>query len=197
MGSQWTRDKVYTKAVKAGYRSRAAYKLLEINKRFSVIRKDDNVIDLGSSPGSWLQVLREMTDGIVAGIDLNPVAPIQGVSIYRGDFTDQLMQQRLRSGFDVVNVVVCDASPKLSGQSSYDQARAIELGEMALEFASGVLKKGGNFVVKSFQGEMFPELMERCRKQFYSVKAYRVGASRRGSSEVYIVAKNFRGGNEE
>lgn len=197
MGSQWTKDKVYTKAVKAGYRSRAAYKLLEINKRFSVIRRDDNVIDLGSSPGSWLQVLREMTDGRVAGIDLNPVAPVQGVSIYRGDFTDKMMQERICSGFDLVNVVVCDASPKLSGQSSYDQARAIELGEKALDFATGVLKKGGNFVVKSFQGELFPELMERCRNDFYSVKAYRVSASRRGSSEVYIIAKNFKGVNEE
>jgi len=193
MGSQWTRDKVYTKAVKAGYRSRAAYKLLEINKRFSIIRSDDNVIDLGSSPGSWLQVLRESTEGKVAGIDINPVAPINGVSIYRGDFTDQIMQQRLLSGFEVVNVVVCDASPKLSGQSSYDQARAVDLGEKALDFAVGVLKKGGNFVVKSFHGELFPELMDRCRRYFYSVKAYRVSASRRGSSEVYIIAKNFKG----
>ena len=136
MGSQWTKDGVYRKAMKAGYRARAAYKLLEIQQRHTIIRADDNVVDLGAAPGSWLQVIRDLTDGKVIGVDLKPIAPIEGVTTITGDFTDPLVQERIREETGgIVNVVVSDAAPKLSGQKSYDQARAVGLGEDALAFA--------------------------------------------------------------
>lgn len=193
MGSQWGADRFYKKAVSEGYRSRAAYKLRDIQNRFNIIRNDDNIIDLGAAPGSWMQVLRELTGGEIIGIDLNPIASIEGTKTITGDFTTDVVQQKITSIVHEVNVVVCDASPKLSGQKSYDQARAVALSEEALLFAIKVLKPGGNFVVKSFQGEMFHDLLELARENFYSVKVYRSRAARRGSSEAYIIAKNFKG----
>ncbi len=193
MGSQWGRDRVYARAVRAGYRSRAAYKLLEIQQRNAIIRPDDNVVDIGAAPGSWLQVLRELTGGKVIGVDLNPIAPIEGVTTIVGDFTDPEVQERILAELDLVNVVVSDASPKLSGHRSYDQARAVALGEEALLFACRALKPGGNLVIKSFQGELFVDLMTKVRRHFRSVKGYRAKASRKGSAEMYIIAKNFIG----
>ena len=193
MGSQWGKDKYYNKSRSEGYRSRAAYKLLDIQKRFNVIRDDDNIVDLGAAPGSWMQVLRDMTSGAIVGVDLNPIAPIENTIQITGDFTTEKIQEKVISHIHEVNVVVCDASPKLSGSKSYDQARAIGLNHEAFEFARRVLKPGGNFVIKSFQGEMFSELLNDIRESFYSVKVYRTTASRRGSTETYIIAKNFRG----
>ncbi|KQC04882.1 MAG: 50S rRNA methyltransferase [Methanoculleus sp. SDB] len=193
MGSQWGHDRYYAKAMKDGYRSRAAFKLVEIQNRFNIIRPDDNVVDLGAAPGSWLQVIRDLTEGAVVGVDLNPIAPVDRTVTFTGDFTTPAVEERIRSGLDEVSVVVCDASPKLSGQKAYDQARAIGISEDALAFACRVLKPGGNFVVKSFQGELFPELLNAVRERFYSVRVYRTKASRKGSAEVYIIAKNFRG----
>lgn len=194
MGSQWTKDSVYRKAMKAGYRARAAYKLLEIQQKSGIIRPDDNVVDLGAAPGSWLQVIRDLTRGKVIGVDLNPIVPMEGVTTITGDFTDSLIQERIREAAGgIVNVVVSDAAPKLSGQKSYDQARAVGLGEDALAFACTILKPGGNLVIKSFQGELFADLLAEVRKHFYSVRGYRTKASRKGSAEVYIIAKNFKG----
>ncbi|CCJ36078.1 ribosomal RNA large subunit methyltransferase E [Methanoculleus bourgensis MS2] len=194
MGSQWTKDSVYRKAMKAGYRARAAYKLLEIQQKSGFIRPDDNVVDLGAAPGSWLQVIRDLTGGKVIGVDLNPIVPMEGVTTITGDFTDPLIQERIREeAGGIVNVVVSDAAPKLSGQKSYDQARAVGLGEDALAFACTILKPGGNLVIKSFQGELFADLLAEVRKHFYSVRGYRTKASRKGSAEVYIIAKNFKG----
>jgi len=194
MGSQWTKDSVYRKAMKAGYRARAAYKLLEIQQKHEIIRPTDNIVDLGAAPGSWLQVLRDLTGGKVVGVDLNPIAPMEGVTTIAGDFTDPEVQDRIREeAGGIVNIVVSDASPKLSGQKSYDQARAVGLGEDALAFACTILKPGGNLVIKSFQGELFGELVAEARKHFYSVRGYRTKASRKGSAETYIIAKNFKG----
>lgn len=191
MGSQWGHDKVYLKAKSEGYRSRAAYKLVEIQKRFDVIHRSDNVIDLGAAPGSWLQVVRTLTDGRVLGIDLSPIPPIEGVETIEGDLTDPHVYVQARALLGMVNVIISDASPKLSGQRSYDQARAIALGEEALGFACNVLKHGGNFVVKSFQGTDFPELLTETQRHFHSVKTCVTQATRRGSTELYIIAKNF------
>jgi 23S rRNA (uridine2552-2'-O)-methyltransferase len=177
--------------MKEGYRSRAAFKLLEIQNRYSVIRRNDNVVDLGSAPGSWLQVVRNLTDGTVLGIDLSPVPPIEGVLTISGDFTEPEIQKTVSETVPVVNVIISDAAPRLSGHRSYDQARAIGIGMAALAFASTMLKPGGNFVVKSFQGEDFGEILNETRKHFFSVRTYRCHASRKGSAEIYIIAKNF------
>lgn len=193
MGSQWTRDAVYRKSVKEGFRARSAYKLLDINTRFNIIRRTDNVVDLGCAPGSWLQVLKTLTDGKLCGVDLNPVAPLEGVVTIMGDFTTPEVQEQVRAAMPSVNVVVCDASPHLSGAKAYDQARITALNEDALNFAATLLKQGGNLVMKSFQGTDFNELVELVKARFYSVRVIRSSATRRGSTECYIVAKNFIG----
>ena len=104
--------------MREGYRSRAAYKLIEIQQNAGVIREDDNVVDLGAAPGSWLQVIRSLTEGRVLGVDLNPIAPIEGVETIVGNFAAPALQARVKEALGVVNVVVADASPKLSGQRS-------------------------------------------------------------------------------
>ncbi|MGA2161049.1 MAG: RlmE family RNA methyltransferase [Methanoregula sp.] len=192
-GSQWSRDKVYLRAKHEGFRSRASFKLIEIQEKFAIIRRDDNVIDLGAAPGSWLQVLRTLTEGRVLGIDLNPIAALDGIETIEGDITDPAIQQRAHEMLGSVSVVVCDAAPKLSGHKSYDQARAIALGEEALSFACNVLKPGGNFVIKSFQGADFPELFALIKEHFRAVKTYSTKATRKGSTEIYIIGKNFKG----
>ena len=193
MGSQWGYDRTHIRAKQEGYRSRAAYKLLEIQQKFMVIRPEDNIVDLGAAPGSWLQVERSLTQAKVVGIDLNPIAALDGVETLEGDLNDPEIQKKVRLMLGVVNVVVCDAAPKLSGHKSYDQARIIELNEQALKFACAVLKQGGNFVVKSFQGTDFPELYAMTKERFYSVKTCITRSTRKGSTELYIIAKNFMG----
>ncbi|HJJ67011.1 MAG TPA: RlmE family RNA methyltransferase, partial [Methanocorpusculum sp.] len=165
----------------------------DINDRFNVIRKTDNVVDLGCAPGSWLQVLKTLTEGQLCGVDLNPIAPLEGVISFIGDFTTTEIQEKVRAAMPVVNVVVCDAAPHLSGAKSYDQARIMALNEDALMFAATLLKQGGNLVMKSFQGEDFNDLLELVKERFYSVRVIRSKATRRGSTECYIVAKNFIG----
>ncbi|HJJ90785.1 MAG TPA: RlmE family RNA methyltransferase [Methanocorpusculum sp.] len=193
MSSQWAKDHIYRKSVREGYRARSAYKLIDINQRFNIIRKTDNIVDLGAAPGSWLQVLRRMTDGQLLGVDLNPIAPLENVITITGDFTTPKIQEIIKEHMPLVNVVVCDASPHLSGAKSYDQARIRELNENTLQFSEKLLKQGGNLVMKSFQGTDFNELIEHVRERFYSVRTIRTSATRKGSSECYIVAKNFIG----
>lgn len=193
MGSQWGYDKTYMRAKLEGYRSRAAYKLLEIQKKFEIIRPDDNIVDLGAAPGSWLQVERTLTQGKVVGVDLNQIANLDGVETIQGDLNDPETLAEVRALVPVVSVVLCDAAPKLSGHRTYDQARVIELNEQALTFACKVLKQGGNFAIKSFQGTDFPQLYAMTKEHFYSVKTCNTKSTRKGSTELYIVAKNFRG----
>ncbi|HJK01488.1 MAG TPA: RlmE family RNA methyltransferase [Methanocorpusculum sp.] len=193
MSSQWAKDHIYRKSVREGYRARSAYKLIDINQRFNIIRKTDNIVDLGAAPGSWLQVLRRMTDGQLLGVDLNPIAPLENVITITGDFTTPKIQEIIKEHMPLVNVVVCDASPHLSGAKSYDQARIRELNENTLQFSEKLLKQGGNLVMKSFQGTDFNELVEHVWERFYSVRTIRTSATRKGSSECYIVAKNFIG----
>ncbi len=197
MGSQWGRDKVYERAMKEGYRSRAAYKLKEILQRNLVLRPTDNVVDLGAAPGSWLQVLREHTTGQIVGIDLNSIQPLEGVTTLVGDFSQPAMVARILDLLPEINLVVCDASPKLSGHKSYDQARAIDLNKMALDFAYQVLCPGGNLVMKSFQGEDFPWIYRKVKEEFFRVTTHKTHSSRKGSAEVYIIARNFKAGRED
>ena len=176
--------------MREGYRSRAAYKLIEIQNRHHVIRETDNVVDLGAAPGSWLQVIRGLTRGKVLGIDLSPIVPIEGVITMTGDIADREIRTEARNLLGVVNVVTSDAAPKLSGHKSYDQARSIALGEDALSFACEVLKPGGNFVAKAFQGEDFQQLYREVQDHFLSVRTFKSSVSRKGSAEIYIIGKN-------
>ncbi|MDD1724812.1 MAG: RlmE family RNA methyltransferase [Methanospirillum sp.] len=193
MGSQWSRDKTYLQAKQAGYRSRAALKLKEILKNNPVIRSDDNILDLGAAPGSWLQVIREITSGVIVGVDLNPITPVEGTKTITGDFTSPLVIAQIKEIMPEINGILCDASPRLSGSRSYDQARAIDLNVQALKIAESLLKQGGNLIMKSFQGEDFSSLYNRIKQDFYSVRTYQAKTTRKGSTEIYIIAKNFIG----
>ncbi len=204
MGKNWVlqkkRDHYYRMAKRENYRSRASYKLKQINSKFHLIRQGDRVIDLGSSPGGWSQVAAELAgeEGTVISVDIDPMRPIRGVKFIRGDM---LLEETLKKVEDAaggkVDVVISDMSPNISGHYSYDQARSVELAEMAVRTAEKLLKPGGNFVTKVFQGDLFPEYLKIVRERFAMVKVYSPKASRSASSEVYVVCKGYRGIRED
>jgi len=200
MGKNWVlqkkRDHYYRMAKRENYRSRASYKLKQLNDRAHIIRRGDRVIDLGSSPGGWSQVAAELTgDGIVVAVDIDSMIPIKGVKFIQGDMLQEKTMERIEEVVDgKVDVVISDMAPNISGHYSYDQARSVELAEMALRTAGRLLRPGGNFVVKVFQGDLFPAYLKTVRKQFRSVKVHSPKASRAASSEVYVVCMGFLGG---
>lgn len=195
-------DHFYKLAKKEGYRSRAAYKLKQIDSRFRIIRRDDVVVDLGAAPGGWLQVAKELSGGTVIGVDLQPISSIDGVTTLVADVTADGTIDAIRkligdageggSGVGSANVVLSDAAPNLSGDWSYDHARSVDLAEHALSCAEQILTPGGNFVVKVFQGDLFHGYLQRVRAIFGTVRAHSPAASRKVSAETYIVAKKFR-----
>src|SRR5216683_4895550 len=181
-----------------GYRSRAAYKLIEIAKRDRLARPGDHVVDLGAAPGGWAQALAERVgrSGRVITVDLLEIAPIPGVTIVRGDFQEETVLRRLDDALEgrQLDLVVSDMAPNLSGVSATDQARSIHLCELALEFARSHLKPDGAFLVKVFQGTGYPEFLAAMRGAFVEVASRKPGASRAGSSEMYLVGKELKGG---
>ncbi|ADI73709.1 ribosomal RNA methyltransferase RrmJ/FtsJ [Methanohalobium evestigatum Z-7303] len=187
------KDSFYRLAKDEGYRSRAAYKLLQINNRFNVIEKNDTIVDLGAAPGGWLQVARKISNNKVVGIDLQRIKSIEGVETVKGDMTsDRTVRKILKTIEDEgVDVVISDAAPNLSGNWNLDHARSIDLVESALEFAKQVLKPSGNFVVKVFQGDMFNDFLEKVKNNFAYVKAHEPKASRSQSAEIYVIGMDF------
>ena len=198
MTERWQRERkkehFYKQAKKEGYRSRAAYKLKQINKKYNIIKKGDVVVDLGAAPGGWSQVAKEAVDnGFVFGVDLEAIEPIEGVEFVRGDLTKKDVVENITSIVKKADVVISDMSPNISGAYSVDHARSVYLGESALSFAEKILKRNGNFVVKIFEGELFKEYFEKVKNRFDYVKVCRPGATRKTSSEVYIIGKGFKG----
>ena len=201
MSKRWLTEKrsdgFYKMAKREGYRSRAAYKLKQIQERHKVIKTGDYVLDLGSAPGGWLQMGIEMVgpQGKVVGIDLQRIAPIEGATILRGDVTKKSTQDKLiaLSEEKLYDVVISDMAPEMSGNYSIDHAKSIYLTEMAIEVASRMMRKNGNFVGKVFQGEMIEDLLADLKKQFWSVKRYSPEASRSRSAEVFLICKGFNG----
>jgi len=181
-----------------GYRSRAAYKLIEIAERGGLARPGDAVVDLGAAPGGWAQALAERVgrSGRVIAVDLLEIAPIPGVTIVRGDFREETVLQRLEEvlGGRKLDLVVSDMAPNLSGVSATDQARSIHLCELALEFAKAHLKPKGAFLVKVFQGAGYSEFLAAMRGVFVAVASRKPGASRGDSREMYLLAKTLKGG---
>src|SRR6266852_6461592 len=178
-----------------GYRSLSAYKLIEIAKRDKLVRPGDNVVDLGAAPGGWAQALAERVgrSGRVIAVDLLEIAPIPGVTIVRGDFREEIVLRRLKDTVEgrKLDLVVSDMAPNLSGVSATDQARSIHLCELALEFARSHLKPDGAFLVKVFQGAGYPEFLAAMRGAFVEVVSRKPGASRSGSSEMYLLGKRL------
>ena len=190
------RDYYYKKAKKENYRSRAAYKLIQIDERFGIFRKGNTVIDLGASPGGWSQVAAEKAGdaGRVIAVDIKPVEPIDGVLFIKGDARSESVLSNIKETLSGVSadVVISDMAPNISGNYSFDHARSIELAEMALGYADRFLGKGGNMVVKVFDGDMAQEYFGTVRERFGVVKRYAPKASRKSSSEIYIIGKYKR-----
>ncbi len=182
-------------AKKEGYRSRAAYKLKQIDARFHIIRRGDAVVDLGAAPGGWTQVATELAgnSGTIVGVDIQQVRSIDGAVIITGDIRSEETIDAIRQAVGSADVVLCDAAPNLSGDWSYDHARSIDLAEHALACAQKILRPGGNFVVKAFQGDLFAGYLRNVRSRFRNVRAHSPTASRKASAEMYIIAKGFRG----
>ena len=196
-GSAWMHEHVtdpyVKKAQQDGYRSRAAYKLLEIDQRDRLLRPGMTVVDLGAAPGSWCQVAvqRMKGQGRVLAIDLLPVAPMAGIESLEGDFTAQAaldwLEARLQSGR--VDLVLSDMAPNISGVGLRDQARHYELCELALDFAVKWLKPDGAFLVKVFQGVGFEDFRAQMRQAFEQVLIRKPDASRDRSTEVYLLGR--------
>ncbi len=188
------RDYYYNLAKRSGYKSRAAFKLIQMDERFYLIREGYVVLDLGASPGGWSQVARELVGdtGRVIAVDLKPVR-VPGVEYIRGDvFSDETIE-RIRERVEKVDVVLSDMAPKISGVTSWDHARSIELAERAHEIARIFLRPRGHMVVKVFQGDMIRGFVKELKRDFELVKVHKPKASKPESSEVYIVCKRFRG----
>ncbi len=180
-----------------GYRSRASYKLVELNKKDRLIRPGMLVVDLGSAPGGWSQVAAELVGdkGSVVASDILPMDSIAGVEFVQGDFTEDSVFEELLSvmGDNKADLVISDMAPNMSGMADIDQPRSMYLIELALDMAQQVLKPGGVFVAKVFQGEGFEPLMKDARRLFQKVLTRKPDASRARSREVYLVAKGFKG----
>jgi len=199
----WLNDHVndpYVKqAAKDGYRARAAYKLKEIDETLGLIKPGHTVVDLGSTPGAWSQYVRRRLspdgaavgalDGVIVALDLLPMAPIEGVTFFQGDFRESEVLQKLEQELKgrLVDVVVSDMAPNLSGVESVDAARISHLVELAVEFALGHMKPEGALVTKVFHGSGYSELVKLFKATFRVVKPLKPKASRDKSSETFLV----------
>ncbi len=185
----------YVTAAKAqGYRSRAAFKLSEIDDRFHLLRKGSRIIDLGCAPGGWVQVALQRGAGTVVGVDLLAVEPLPPAQLMQADFTDPGCGERLMALLGgAPDVVLSDMAPNTVGHRQTDHLRIMGLIEVAADFAMQVLKPGGAFVTKAFQGGETGILFGELKRRFAEVKNVKPKASRQDSSEVYIVATGFKG----
>ncbi|MBC7119000.1 MAG: RlmE family RNA methyltransferase [Methanobacteriaceae archaeon] len=202
MGRRWylerRKDYYYRSAKKHKYRSRASYKLLQLDNRFHIIGEGDKVVDLGAAPGGWSQVALEKVgdSGLVIAVDIKPIKPfpVDNFHTIKGDFTDEEVQGKIGELLGgKADVIISDASPSLSGIRDIDQLRSLELVESVIKVAGRFLKKDGNLLVKVFQGPGFSELLKKLKGLFRRVKSTKPASSRKGSPEMYIVCRGFKG----
>ncbi len=189
------KDPYVKRAQQQGYRSRAVYKLLELQQRYKLIKPGMTVVDLGAAPGSWSQLAVQLVGekGRVVALDILPMTPLSGVFFIQGDFQDpQIINQLLQEiGSDGVDLVISDMAPNMSGMVSVDQPRMIYLAELVLDVAQQILKPGGCLLLKIFQGSGFDEFLRALRTKFKPVVIRKPDASRSRSAEVYLLAKNY------
>ena len=193
-------DPYVAQAKRDGYRSRAAYKLIEIDERYHVLKAGQRVVDLGAAPGGWAQVaLRkvgaEQGRGKVVGIDLLPIDPLAGATFEVLDFLDEDAPEKLKAMLGgKADVVLSDMAANTTGHKKTDHIRIVALAELAIDFACEVLDEGGAFLAKVFQGGTEGELLRRLKSEFGTVHHVKPNASRTGSAELYVLATGFRGG---
>jgi len=188
------RDQYRLLARENGYRSRSAYKLIQLNLKYKVLRKGDVVVDIGCSPGGWLQVLAEQigNKGKIIGVDLQPTEPLKNVILLQGSVEDsKLPSDLLEATHRYCDVFLSDLSPRVSGIWHYDHVRQISLSLSALRLALTILRNGGNAIFKVFEGEMAKEFKEKVSGNFAKMWISKPRASRQESSEFYIVCKNY------
>jgi 23S rRNA (uridine2552-2'-O)-methyltransferase len=189
------RDQYRRLAKDQGYRARSAYKLLQMNRSYKIIKKGDKVVDLGCAPGGWLQVaMKEVgSSGKVIGVDLKPVTPVAGATILQGSIENPNVLSKIAEILGCkADVILSDMAPNVSGVWDIDHARQISLSTIALGFARQVLRVGGSSVFKIFEGEMLKEFKWELRKSFGKVLLSKPSASRQESSELYIVCLDFK-----
>ena len=191
-GRRGRTDAFQKRARREGYRSRSVYKLMDIQKRSKIFRKDDTVLDLGAAPGGWSQIALEYIgeDGKLVGMDLQHILPLKGAQFLQGDIREPETRKELEKLVPKADVVLSDMSPNLSGNYSVDQARSVELSSLALEIASE--REANSFVVKVFEGSDFQDFRKAVIDEFGSVRTLSPEASRKQSSEVYLIAKRKR-----
>jgi 23S rRNA (uridine2552-2'-O)-methyltransferase len=194
--SEHESDEFVRRARQEGWRSRAVFKLEEIQRKDPILRPGMIVVDLGAAPGGWSQYVRHVMGdrGDVFAVDILPMDPVAGVTYIQGDFCDEKILEELTDALAGRNVdlVLSDMAPNISGISAVDQPRAMYLAELALDFARSHLAEGGTLVTKVFQGEGFEEFLRELRTSFGSVRTRKPAASRARSREVYAVARNYR-----
>ena len=185
------KDDYYNRAKQQGYRSRAAYKLKQLDSDAGLVSDGDTVVDLGAAPGGWLQVASELVGegGTVVGVDLQRIDSIDGVETIRGDMTDEDTRERIVESFGEADVVVSDMAPNMTGEYSLDHARSVYLARTAFETALELLAPGGDFVAKVFEGPDTDGLRADIDEEFEYVRTIHPDASRDASSELYMVAK--------
>jgi len=191
-------DDPYVKQAQAqGLRSRACFKLLELQDKYQLIRPGQVIVDLGAAPGGWSQLAARWNKGrgLIVAMDLLAIEPLDGVEFIQGDFTDDEPLSRLEQqlGTQAVDLVMSDMAPNISGMQAVDLPRAMYLVELALDFACSHLKSGGSMLVKVFQGEGFDAFLATTRAAFSKVRIIKPKASRPRSREVYVLARGFRG----
>ena len=191
-GRQGRSDAFQRKARREGYRARSTYKLKDIQKRSKIFKNGDKVLDLGAAPGGWSQVALEFIggEGKLVGVDLQHILPLAGAIFIQGDLRETETRNQLQELMPKADVVISDMSPNLSGNYSVDQARSVELSSLALEIAAE--RKASAFVVKVFEGVDFQEYRKAVIDEFGSVRTLSPEASRKQSSEVYLIAKRKR-----
>ena len=190
-------DPYVNRSREEGYRSRASYKLIEIDRKDGLFRRGQTVVDLGAAPGGWSQVAAERVgeSGTVLASDILPMDPIPDVTFVQGDFTEQAVLDELLGKLDgrPVDLVISDMAPNMSGVAAIDIPSAMHLVELGLEMANEVLRPGGAFVTKVFQGEGFDDLLRTMKRDFQRVASRKPDASRGRSREQYQVCTGFRG----
>ncbi|MFV8781487.1 23S rRNA (uridine(2552)-2'-O)-methyltransferase RlmE [Microbulbifer sp. SA54] len=190
-------DPYVKQSQKDGYRSRASYKLQELQEKDRLFRPGMTVVDLGAAPGGWSQVAMELVghSGRVLASDILPMDPLAGVDFVQGDFTEEKVFEELlqKLGEERADLVISDMAPNMSGVRAVDQPASMYLVELAVDMARQILKPGGAFVAKVFQGEGFDDLIRDLRSNYQTVVTRKPGASRPRSREVYVVARGFKG----